>query len=117
MAQNISNMPHTASRSGWKGVTGGTRNFWRTTRQGARAPHVFSLINDINRNISGTIKLFADDALLFHQIRSDADCVSLQKDLEPYTHGLGSGACNVMPVGLNSTHYKSQERSALMTTL
>ena len=39
-------------------------------------------INDINRNISGTIKLFADDALLFRQIRSDADCLSLQKDLD-----------------------------------
>ena len=36
-------------------------------------------INYINRNISGTIKLFADDALLFRQIRSDADCLSLQK--------------------------------------
>ena len=42
-------------------------------------------INDINRGISGTIKLFADDALLFHQIRSDADCVSLQNDLDTLT--------------------------------
>ena len=39
-------------------------------------------INDINRDISGTIKFFSDDALLFHQIRSDADCVSLQKDID-----------------------------------
>ena len=33
-------------------------------------------INDINRGIS---------ALLFHQIRSDADCVSLQNDLDTLT--------------------------------
>ena len=39
-------------------------------------------INDINRDISGTIKLFADGALLFLQIRSYAGCVSLQKDLD-----------------------------------
>ena len=55
-------------------------------------------INDINRDISGTIKLFADDALLFHQIRSDADCVSLQKTLTTSTHGRGGGECNSMPV-------------------
>ena len=38
-------------------------------------------INDINRDISGTVKLFADDALLFQPIQSNADCESLQKDL------------------------------------
>ena len=51
MAQNITNMPHTASGSGWKGVSGGTRTFWRTPRHCARAPHVLTYINDINRNI------------------------------------------------------------------
>ena len=46
------------------------------------APSCLTYINDINRNISGTINLFADDALLFRQTRSDADCLSLQKDLD-----------------------------------
>ena len=36
-------------------------------------------INDINRYISGTIKLFADVALLFRQIRSDADCFTTER--------------------------------------
>ena len=45
-------------------------------------PSCLTYINDINSNISGTIQLFADDALLFRQIRSDADCLSLQKDLD-----------------------------------
>ena len=46
-------------------------------------PLVFlTYTNDINRNVSGTITLFADDALLFRQIRSYADCLSLQKDLD-----------------------------------
>ena len=45
-------------------------------------PMFLTYTNDINRNISGTMTLFADDALLFHQIRSDADCLSLQKDLD-----------------------------------
>ena len=82
MAQNIPNMPHTASGSGRKGITGGTRTLWRAPRHCARTAHVLTYINNINRGISGTIKLFADDALLFHQIRSDADCVSLQNDLD-----------------------------------
>ena len=45
-------------------------------------PMFLTNTNDINRNISGTMTLFADDALLFHQIRSDADCLSLQKDVD-----------------------------------
>ena len=82
MTQNIPNMTHTMSSSGRKGVTGGTRSLWRAPMHCALAPHVLTYIHFINRDISGTIKLFTDDALLFHQIRSEADCVSLQKDLD-----------------------------------
>ena len=32
-----------------------------------------------------------------------------RKTWTPYTHGLGSGECNSMPV--NATYYKSQERN------
>ena len=39
-------------------------------------------INDINHHISGTVKLFADDALVFHPVQSDSDCELLQKDLD-----------------------------------
>ena len=38
-------------------------------------------INDITLDLTSQMKLFADDALLFHPIKSETDCKSLQKDL------------------------------------
>ena len=71
-------------------------------------------INDINRDISGTIKLFANDALLFQQIRSDADCVSLQKDLDNlnswarrWRMQLNASKCRVLQVTKKEVYYHS----------
>ena len=93
MAKNISYMPHSKSGSGWKGVTGVTRTFWRTPRPVLGPLMFLTYINDIDRNISGTIKLFADDALLFRQIRSDADC---RKTWTPLIILMGSEVKNVI---------------------
>ena len=38
-------------------------------------------INDITANITGQLRLFADDALLYESIKSEADNASLQRDL------------------------------------
>ena len=68
MANNISNMSPSTSSRGWKGVTGGTR-ISGVPQGTVLGPLMFlTYINDTNRNISGTIQLFADDALLFRQI-------------------------------------------------
>ena len=108
MAQNIPNVPHTTSGSGWKGVTGGTT----CTVLG---PLMFlTYINDINRDISGIIQLFADDALLFQTIRSDADCVSLPKDLDTlyswsrrWRMQFNVSKCHVLQVTQKDVHYHS----------
>ena len=39
-------------------------------------------INDITENVSSPIRLFADDCLIYHEIRSPSDCSLLQKDLD-----------------------------------
>ena len=48
-------------------------------------PHHFLIyINDIDLNLSAdtTIRLFADDSLLYREIKSTEDCKALQKDLD-----------------------------------
>jgi len=45
-------------------------------------PLMFLLyINDINENISSTIRLFADDCILYRVINSEQDSAYLQRDL------------------------------------
>ena len=39
-------------------------------------------INDITKDISSNIKLYADDVLIYNIINSKEDCVKLQKDLD-----------------------------------
>ena len=39
-------------------------------------------INDITENLSSPIRLFADDCLIYREIRSPSDCSLLQKDLD-----------------------------------
>ena len=47
------------------------------------APLLFlCYINDITKDISSNIKLYADDVLIYNIINSEEDCVKLQKDLE-----------------------------------
>jgi len=38
-------------------------------------------VNDITDNISSEIRLFADDCILYRQIRMPGDCPSLQQDI------------------------------------
>ena len=46
-------------------------------------PTLFLLyINDIGQEISSTIRLFADDTILYHPISSEADALQLQADLD-----------------------------------
>ena len=47
------------------------------------APLLFlCYINDVTKDISSNIKLYADDVLIYNIINSEEDCVKLQKDLE-----------------------------------
>ena len=47
------------------------------------APLLFlTYINDITKDISSNIKLYADDVLIYNIINSKEDCVKLQKDLD-----------------------------------
>ena len=42
-------------------------------------------INDLPRNVSSTVRLFADDCLLYRPIRNSSDQVALQNDLDSLT--------------------------------
>ena len=48
-------------------------------------------INDIAKNISSTIKLFADDCLLFREINTMKDTKVLQKDLKKLNNWTAGG--------------------------
>ena len=51
------------------------------------APLLFLLyINDISNNINSTIRLYADDVLIYRVIESETDCQSLQDDLNELEH-------------------------------
>ena len=67
-------------------VVGGSQSKWSDVRAGVPqgsvlGPLLFLVyINDITKNITGTIRLFADDSILYQEILSSADQLSLQKD-------------------------------------
>ena len=44
-------------------------------------------INDIDKNISSQLRLFADDCLIYHPIHTEQDQLDLQKVLDTLTHG------------------------------
>ena len=49
----------------------------------ALCPLLFLMfISDMTENVSSLIRLFADDCLIYHEIRSPSDCSLLQKDLD-----------------------------------
>ena len=46
-------------------------------------PHLFLFyINDIRENITSSVRLFADDTIMYMTIRSDKDAELLQKDFD-----------------------------------
>ena len=46
-------------------------------------PVLFLLyINDITKCINASLRLFADDCILYSEIRSSQDCLALQNDLD-----------------------------------
>ena len=50
-------------------------------------PLLFLLyINDITDGISSKICLFADDCILYRQIRTHVDCITLQQDIDKLHH-------------------------------
>ena len=71
-------------------------------------------INELPECISNsTVRLFADDCILYRQIDSTADCVKLQDDLNALQHWedmwlmtFNAKKCNTMPVLENVPHTK-----------
>ena len=56
-------------------------------------PLLFLLyINDIGLGITSHVKLFADDCLVYRQIKTPADCRELQKDLDLLTQWSENGS-------------------------
>jgi len=54
----------------------------RRTSGHSTGPLLFLLyVNDITDNISSVIRLFANDCILYQQIRTPGDCTSLQQDI------------------------------------
>ena len=54
-------------------------------------------INDINQNIQSSVRLFADDCVLYRVIKSSEDCRYLQEDLNHLVH-----YTNLWQMNLNS---------------
>ena len=69
-------------------VVGGSQSKWSDVTSGVPqgsvlGPLLFLVyINDITKNITGEIRLFADDSILYQEISSAADQLSLQKDID-----------------------------------
>ena len=51
-------------------------------------------INDIDENISLTVRLFADDCVMYRIIDSLEDSLCLQRDLSTILNWTKSGRCN-----------------------
>ena len=50
-------------------------------------PLLFLLyINDITDGIFSEIRLFADDCILYRQVRAHVDCITLQQDIDKLHH-------------------------------
>ena len=66
-----------------EGVTSDTVSVTSGVPQGSvLGPILFLIfINDISKDITSTVRLFADDTIIYRSISSDADCAILQKDL------------------------------------
>ena len=76
LTQRVQRVVIDGAASGWLPVKSGVP-------QGTvLGPLMFLIyINDIGKNLSCCLRLFADDCLLYHVITSEEDCAKLQRDL------------------------------------
>ena len=72
-------------------VVDGEHSDWTNVRSGVPqgtvlGPLLFLLyINDLPHGISSTVRLFADDCVMYHTIKTDSDAQTLQHDLDTLT--------------------------------
>ena len=53
-------------------------------------------INDISEQLESPVRLFADDSVLYREIRSIEDTHSLQQDYSVFKNGQTNGKCRSM---------------------
>ena len=59
-------------------------------------------INDINNNISSSLRLFADDCIIYRTIKSEQDHLQLQQDLYIlFMNGHKNGRCILTPANVS----------------
>ena len=98
-------------------VVGGSQSKWSDVASGVPQGSVLGsllflvYINDITKNTTGEIRLFADDSILYQEISSAANQLSLQKDIDTLVKWADTWqmALNVMKCGILSiTNKKNQ---------
>ncbi len=88
MGQNLNWISAFLANRTQRVVLNGSKSNWAPVESGVPqgtvlGPLLFLLyINDITRNISSEIRLFADDCILYRRISSLDDCVALQHDID-----------------------------------
>ena len=89
----------------WSGVTSGV------PQGSVLAPIMFQIyINDMQEGLNSYINLFADDAKLLRVIKSHADCMELQRDIDKihewskrWKLEFNAKKCHVMEIGKSKT--------------
>ena len=49
-------------------------------------------VNDLPSCVNSKVRLFADDCLLYREIKNNQDQIDMQRDLDARSNGLGSGS-------------------------
>ena len=94
----------------WNLFIMGTCKIWSAAGFGLRTdsfPHLH--INDIAEGLNSTIRLFADDSVLYREIKGQDDHHTLQKDLLKFSTGRTNGKCCSMP--LNASTWQSPAKN------
>ena len=90
----------------WKSIFMVASYIWSPAGHSSGSPPFLLYINDITAGISSTIRLFADDCIVYRVIKSDSDCSVLQSDIN-YMHcwaltwqmQFNSNKCHILSVG------------------